>query len=161
MYTYIHTFHNEQANPCNNCLSYCGFMLTTPYGVLTDGSNQFAYGNNVACQWIIAPPNSTQLTLKFFMVNTESCCDFVRVWECPDTACITSTLLATLSGASYAAATRVISSATGIMLVQFVTDDSVTADGFWAEWNAEPWNFQTTVCMYVCMYVVLIRDRTI
>ena len=101
-------------------------------GSFSDGSGTLYYRNDMNCKWMIAPTGATQITLSFSDFDTESCCDFVRVWQCGNTDCSSSRrLLATLSGSSR---TRVVSQ-TGFMLVQLITDASVTGSGFAATWT--------------------------
>jgi hypothetical protein len=51
------------------------------------------------CTWIIAPPNATNLVLKFESFHLETCCSFLEIYECFDVSCISkSRITEPLSG---------------------------------------------------------------
>ena len=93
-----------------------------------DGSR---YGNYESCTWVIS---GTGPSITFSAFSTESCCDYVYVEECYDSACSGgATRLAKLSGSASSGLTY--QSATNHLRVRFTSDRSTTYSGFQAEWN--------------------------
>jgi hypothetical protein len=117
---------------CIGCAS-CG-VLRAPNGTVTDGSGSGQYAHNSNCQWIIAPSGATHVTLTFSEFATEECCDVVHVSQCNDLSCSMQQSLGELRG-TYPAP-RNFTSMSGIMMVRFTSDESVTAGGFAASWTS-------------------------
>ncbi|MFY7886996.1 MAG: CUB domain-containing protein, partial [Dolichospermum sp.] len=56
--------------------------LTSLTGTIIDGPGQ--YTNLRRCSWLINPPAATSLTINFLNIDMESCCDFVDIFDGPD-----------------------------------------------------------------------------
>lgn len=56
-------------------------VITDCDGELTDGSNSNNYANNSECSWIIQGPQGSNVRLNFTSFETESCCDFVNIYD--------------------------------------------------------------------------------
>jgi hypothetical protein len=94
-----------------------------------------AYGNDWYCSWIIAPKNASKVSLSFLDFLTEGPAagtqgDWAYVWECADSACNHSTTLLGSFAGTAAVIPPSITSATGVMLVQFFSDGSWPRSGF-------------------------------
>ncbi len=119
---------------CNGCASQCGVKVA-PAGSLADGSGPSAdYANNAECEWLIAPPGATQITISFNEFSTQTDSDSVRVVLCSSIDCEIETELAVLSG-TYTAP-QVITANGGLMRVTFISDMSISATGFSASWTS-------------------------
>ena len=77
----------------------------------------------------------SNITLRFTSFNTESGYDFVIISRCTSADCSTKEQVVRLSGSAVSLDT-VYSSSTGFLLVEFLTDESVTRAGFQAEWQS-------------------------
>lgn len=55
-------------------------QLTEPNGVFDDGSGSANYANFSSCQWLIAPPGATSITLEFTEFDVENYYDSVIVY---------------------------------------------------------------------------------
>ena len=117
--------------------------MTDATGSLSDGSGSALYGNNANCKWIIAPPGASEVTITFTEFSTESCCDFVRVWQCTDLLCSSTGPPITSLQGNYGGPKRYTAS-TGYMMVQFTTDSSITSSGFSATWTSGVGNASST-----------------
>ena len=113
--------------PCAGCSTSCG-DYTAASGTITEG---YSWGSG--CQWKIAPPGATQIVLTFTSLNVDSCCDFVRVYQCVSTSCQNAQAIAELSGV-YSSAQTIIST-TGYMLVQYTSDFLGNSWGFSVTWR--------------------------
>lgn len=90
------------------------------------------YGNSESMSGIISA--SAPVTLTFTAFDTESGYDTVTVSSCATTACSTTfRLLNYYSGSTIPSS---VTSSTGIMLIQWYSDDSVTRTGWSASWVA-------------------------
>lgn len=76
---------------------YCSGLinLTSPTGVLSDGSGYQNYNNNSLCRWRIQPAHARDLTLTFTYFDTEQGSDIIQVYDLA-----TNALLAELSGSA-------------------------------------------------------------
>jgi hypothetical protein len=119
-------------NTCR-CSAACG-LLTAQNGNISDGSGSGSnYQNYAYCQWTIAPPGASIITLSFIELNTEPGTDVVTVYQCSSITCEQQKQLAELSG-SYTMPVSV-SSTTGYMKVVFFSGETITYDGFNALWT--------------------------
>jgi hypothetical protein len=118
---------------CTGCGSTCT-TFTAAAGTLSDGSGSAYYPDSAACQWVIAPTGASQIYITFTEFSTESCCDFVRVYSCVNSQCVTAQEVQVLSG-TYSTG-QVVTVASGYALVQFTSDGSVTSSGFTATWSS-------------------------
>ncbi len=104
-------------------------MLTTPAGTFSDGSGSNNYTNNQQCLWYIAPPCATSVTLNFSSFNTEL--DYDRVLIYNSLTATTTPII--YSGTSLPAS---VTSSTGVMLVVFISDYSISLQGFNANYTS-------------------------
>jgi len=118
---------NDPNNYCSGTTS-----LTAPSGTITDGSGSANYNNNANCTWVIAPPGATQISLDFTYFDTEWDYDTVFVYDGPDD---TYPVLATWWGNTLPS-TILTSSGVGAMTVKFVSDISINAGGWSADYQA-------------------------
>jgi subtilisin family serine protease len=108
-------------------IGYCSgtTTLVSSTGSFDDGSATNNYNNNSNCSWLIQPAGATSITLSFSAFNTENTNDYVKVY---DGATTSATLLGTFSGSTIPAN---LTSTGGSMLIEFITNSSVTSSG-WA-----------------------------
>nr|DBA17563.1 TPA: hypothetical protein GDO54_002989 [Pyxicephalus adspersus] len=114
---------------CNVCSS----VLSADTGVFYSASNPSNYPNNYNCTWLIRlSSNQVLLQFKAFDVQTSAGCksDYIRVFDGPSR---TSPLLMDKSCGSGQMPSLVASGP--VMLVEFVTDGSITATGFRASYS--------------------------
>lgn len=106
--------------------------LTTPSGVVTDGSNPSAnYANNLACEWLIQPAGATNVTATFLSLNTELNNDQVILYDGTDNS---GTVLGAFSGTARPTAPIIANS--GSLFIEFITDGAVTDIGWAIAWTA-------------------------
>lgn len=104
-------------------------ILTDCNGTITDGSSTSNYANNMVCNWSIAPPGATSITLTFTDFSTETNYDFVKIWDSADNS---GPVLGNYSGTTVPAA---VTATSGSMLVRFTSDVSVVAAGWTATYT--------------------------
>jgi Zn-dependent metalloprotease len=111
----------------------CGGVdfLTSYSGSFKDGSGNKDYANNLSCGWYIAPPCANSVTLSFQQFDTESQVDGIVVYNGPNAQ--QDSVIAVYTGASIPPD---VTSSTGEMLVFFVSDYSLSYDGFKASYSA-------------------------
>ncbi|KAJ1482911.1 hypothetical protein T484DRAFT_1802521, partial [Baffinella frigidus] len=95
------------------------------------------YGVNQACAWVLAPAGAEYVSLTVTFMDTEQGYDLITLFECDDGACAPSARrqLAQVSGSGSAAT---VTSTTGIMRVQFASDNSNVGTGFRASFSSVP-----------------------
>ncbi|MEI6123168.1 MAG: C10 family peptidase [Bacteroidota bacterium] len=100
-------------------------------GTLSDGSGPlYKYKDNADCYWLIQPDDSViNIKLTFLEFNTEADSDKVIVYN---GATIASPVLGTFSGSSLPS---VITSTGKSLLVRFISNDTISADGWLAEYT--------------------------
>lgn len=118
---------NDPNNYCSGTTN-----LTAPSGTITDGSGSANYNNNANCTWVIAPAGATQISLTFTAFDTEEDYDTVFVYDGPDD---TYPVLATWWGNTLPPVINT-SSGVGAMTVKFVSDISINAGGWSANYQA-------------------------
>jgi len=122
----------------SNCTEPCKCgRFTTLSGALSDGSGSDDYSSDGSCWLIIAPDernSSHQLSLTFNAFSTEDFYDYVSIYECHDPWCQSVTWIEEISGVEVTFPYSV-SSSTGIMLITFDSDQSITDSGFSAVWS--------------------------
>jgi Zn-dependent metalloprotease len=118
---------NDPNNYCSGTTN-----LTAPSGTVTDGSGTASYENNANCKWVIKPAGATQIQLTFTAFDTEASYDTVFVYDGPDE---TFPVLATWWGNTLP---PVINTTSGIgaMCIRFTSDNTVTAGGWSANYQA-------------------------
>lgn len=118
---------------CSGC-SGCTQTADTFSGTISDGPG--FYSANVSCWWRISAHSTSRLTLTFNEFFTESCCDFVSVYECKsaEDSCDSASqrLAFRLSGSSVPGT---YTSSTGYLRVEFYSDGSSQYSGFSAYWS--------------------------
>jgi hypothetical protein len=92
------------------------------------------YDNMETMSGIIAPTGATSIRLQFTSFSTESGYDLVTVTSCISIDCLHGRVLGSYSG--WKDSTPVISD-TGVMLIQWRTDGSVTSSGWSATWVSD------------------------
>src|SRR3972149_3203039 len=105
--------------------------LTSPTGTFEDGSGTANYKSNSDCSWLIQPAGATSITLGFTNFNTENGYDFVNVYQGIDE---NGTLIASSSGSTIP---NEVTSTGSSMFVQFTSDSTVNADGWFAYYNSD------------------------
>jgi hypothetical protein len=89
------------------------------------------YGSREVMSGIIASNGSVELW--FCLFDTEAGYDFVTVSSCDSIDCSQTSVLGEYSGSTIPAP---VTSITGILLIQWTSDESNTASGWTAEWSA-------------------------
>ncbi|XP_056384178.1 embryonic protein UVS.2-like [Hyla sarda] len=115
-----------------NC-NVCSSVIPGDSGELVSPSYPSNYPNNYNCSWLIRTPNSQVfLEFKAFDVQSSANCssDYIRVYDGPSRS---SPLLLDRTCGSGKMPSLVASGT--VMLVDFVTDSSVTATGFKASFS--------------------------
>ena len=109
-------------------------ILRNAKGTLIDGSGPlYKYKNNADCLWLIQPDDSvSNIKLTFLEFNTEADSDKVIVYNGSTTA---APVLGTFSGSTLPS---LVTSTGSSMLVRFISNDSITADGWLAEYTSTP-----------------------
>jgi len=108
-------------------------QLTGYEGKLFSSNYPENYDNNADCQWLIyVPVENGTVNLIFLDIDTESCCDAITVL---DGNTIKSKLIVSLSGTGPLVPAG-YNSTQQYMFVRFVSDESITARGFRAEFTA-------------------------
>lgn len=105
-------------------------LLTTPAGTVSDGSGTSNYGNNLDCQWLIAPPGATNITLNFSAFDTEVNNDLVSVYDGSNSS---APLISSFSGNTIPAS---ITSSTGRLFIEFQSNQANTALGWQASYTS-------------------------
>ncbi len=112
---------------------YCKGLVTfeEPTGSFSDGSVNFNYHNGVVCLWKIVPPQAQSVTINFTAFDTEPGSDRVRVYDYES-----QELLAEYSG-HYSSGNlpAPITAPSGKMFVAFLTNGSITASGWQADYS--------------------------
>jgi Zn-dependent metalloprotease len=126
--------------------AYCSGVtnLTTDWGLLSDGSGNNNYCNNMGCNWLIQPTGATTVTLNFTDFDLEpasqdglSIYDAVEVYDGSNTS---ATLLGRFTGSNLPSA---ITSSGSSMYVKFYSDQAVTATGWSAFYTSTTINYCT------------------
>lgn len=112
--------------------SYCSgtTYLSASSDSFSDGSGNNNYSNDSDCEWLIEPTSASSITLSFSSFDLEQGFDYVRVYNGSTT---TSTMIGEFSGSTIPSD---VTSNTGTMLVHFTSDNSITEDGFEANYSS-------------------------
>ncbi|KAM3920257.1 astacin-like metalloendopeptidase [Leptodactylus fuscus] len=128
----LSTLDVAKINRLYNC-NVCSSLLSSNKGVFSSASNPSNYPNNYNCSWLIRIPKN-QVLLQFTAFNVQSSpgcsADYIRVFDGPSRS--SPLLLDRLCGSGQMPS--LVSSGT-VMLVELVTDSSVTATGFSASYS--------------------------
>ena len=116
----------------------CNPLSGAASGSISDGPSN--YDNNEDCEWTIATESANaSIWLSFSSFNTESGYDFVKIYSCLTSSCMSKEQVARLSGdALITSGNTTYTSSTGYMHVVFETDFSVIGSGFVAQWSGGP-----------------------
>ena len=112
---------------------YCNGVattLTTATGTLSDGSGVEKYANNSNCTWLIKPTNARTVTLNFTAFDTELNYDGVIVYDGSNN---TAPVLGRFTGTTLPSA---ITSTTGSMYIEFLSDEALRANGWTANYTS-------------------------
>jgi hypothetical protein len=90
--------------------------------------------NEAYCEWMIAPPQASLITLTLTELSTQTGKDTLKVLQCTDISCSQQQQLAEFSGWYSAAPSATVT--TGFMKVVFTSDATVNFDGFTASWTS-------------------------
>ena len=124
-------------------VNYCGFAtLTTSSGTITDGSGGNNYSNMSNCKWLIQPSAAgvNSITLNFSAFNTENGYDSIIVYDGSD---YWAPVLGSFTGTSLPPS---VTSTGCEMFIRFISDESVTAPGFSANYTTNiPCSGQTNL----------------
>jgi len=93
--------------------------------IITDGSGDNNYANSCSCKWIITAPIGKTIKFTFTKMNTQGNIDFVYLVD--GQTAVPSNFIAKFSGPNMP---PVVFSRTNEVLVWFVTDDTVTGEGW-------------------------------
>ncbi len=110
---------------CGPCMD---LTLTESSGVISDNSCGGNYANFTDCQKLIEPIGADYITLSFTTFDLEAGYDFVTIYDGNSTD---APLLGEFSGTNLP---ETLNSTGGSMLVHFVSDYSVSAEGWSAEY---------------------------
>lgn len=106
-------------------------LLTSPQGVITDGSGLAHYLNNSDCQWLIQPEQATQISLSFSEFKTEENFDSLYIY---DGSGIDAPLIGVFHGNTIPSS---ITSSGGSLLIHFKSDLAVTSNGWTATYDSD------------------------
>ncbi len=112
--------------------STCAGMATytAASGTVEDGSAAGYYSNNTHCQFLIAPPDASTITLHFTSLQTEYAYDYVKIYNGPTNA---SPVLGIYSGSVLPPD---ITATKGAMLIEFITDELLVDHGWTATYTS-------------------------
>jgi hypothetical protein len=100
--------------------------------------NKLGYGNSESMSAIISYPAA--ITLTFIYFKTELGYDKLTLSSCSDISCSTKTVL--LDGYSGSIMPSPVTSSTGVMLIEWESDESTISVGWAATWNSGGESFQ-------------------
>ena len=115
---------------CGSCTCQSSIGQHTT-GTFSHGSSH--YGMNQTYWWLISA--DADIAIWFTSFDTEAGYDIVSLFQCTSADCVSKERVAQLSGNKLDPDT-IFESSTGVMLVEFSTDASVTAAGFVAHYHA-------------------------
>ena len=101
-------------------------IIDEPEGVISDGSGDFYYQNDVLCMWMIKPDDAVGIYLEFNQFNTQEEVDFLEVYDID-----AGELLGRFSGNEIPESVLCPS---GKMMLLFNTDGTITSDGWEVEY---------------------------
>lgn len=112
---------------------YCNGVattLTTATGIFSDGSGVEKYTNNSNCAWLIQPTNAKTVTLNFTAFDTELNYDGVIIYDGTNN---TAPILGKFTGTTLPSS---VTSTTGNMYVEFLSDEAIRANGWLANYTS-------------------------
>ena len=123
----------EHVSDYKRCLfvSGCPSSINGLSGSIRSPNYPSNYNNNHRCSWRITVSNGYRIELTFQSFSTESCCDYLKIFDGPSTS---SPLLVQLRGTK--STPLVYLSSGSSMRFYFYTDHSVRSGGFYAMFRA-------------------------
>ena len=106
--------------------------LTLVTDIVSDGSGNNDYSNDLDCQWLIQPTNAQYIYLEFTELNTEENNDIVYIYNGTTTS---DPLIGTYSGYEGSSTRPKLLIESNSILVHFVTNSTVTDGGFKIEYE--------------------------
>ncbi|MFC5271909.1 PKD domain-containing protein [Adhaeribacter terreus] len=100
--------------------------------IYDDGGPLNMYSNNASGTVVIAPTGATSVSLTFTAFQLESCCDYVTIYDGPNTS---SPVIGMYNGTFLPNNGAPIVSTGNALTVRFTTDGSAVFSGFAANWN--------------------------
>ncbi len=147
--TEISNLHNSEVFHLNDQQQ----VWTRPAGVVS----KVDYGNSENMLAVIAPSGASSVSLQFIDFHTEQNYDFLTVRSCTAVDCVQTSLLGRFSGSTIPG---LLTSGTGIMLIQWTTDEITTYSGWSASWSSvivggslRLWPLQKYVQCTICRWV--------
>lgn len=119
------SYNSSSGTFCNGLTTLNGSS-----GSFSDGSGSSNYGNNSNCSWLISVQNACSINLNFNNVHLEEDYDFIYVYDGPSSV---YPLLASITGILNTVPP--IHSTGSILYIEFVTDVSITDEGFEAYYS--------------------------
>ncbi len=105
-------------------------------GSISDGYNN--YENDQTLSWLIQPAGAESINFNLSSMDLETCCDYVRIYDGVDAS-------APLLGEYNGTTTANVTSTGGSLFVQFTSDGSVTAGGFYGSYSCTTCSGLTTL----------------
>ncbi len=119
--TSVYSFTTGSGGSISGC---SGTTNLSGSGTFDDGSGSGNYSNNADCKWLISSPGAAAIILHFNSFDTESSCDYVKVYDGSTTS---AKLLGSFSGTSIPSD---ITSSSSSILIHFTSDNSTTRAGW-------------------------------
>ncbi len=130
------TFNGKKTKFCNSMAE-----LTTPSGIISDGSGTFDYNSSTICHWLIKPADAGSITITFNDFDLASDEDFVKIYDNS-----TSTEIITLQSG---ALPQTFTAYTGDVGILFFTNTQNNAGGWELSYTSEPLSIQENSDDYV------------
>ncbi|HIF14581.1 MAG TPA: hypothetical protein EYQ86_04375, partial [Bacteroidetes bacterium] len=112
--------HNTQIAGCKDTV-----FLADTTGVITDGSGNLNYLNDLDCYWLLDPPGKKPINFSFSSFRTESNYDYLYAYDGTDTS---ADLIGTFHGSSIP--TGVYSANSGHLFLHFKSDNVIQTEGW-------------------------------
>uniref|UniRef100_A0A914E8R6 Uncharacterized protein n=1 Tax=Acrobeloides nanus TaxID=290746 RepID=A0A914E8R6_9BILA len=113
----------------------CPQMLYYYYGMIVSPGYPYNYGPNLNCTYILQAYPGQAVRIIFGEIHTETCCDFIFVFDGPN---LSSKQIAVIEGLQQAG-TKTFTSTGQFMTIQFTSDSIIEFTG----WSA---NFSSVTC---------------
>ncbi len=110
----------------------CGGELNDTNGSLSSPDYPQNYANTLRCLWTITVPPKYNIRLNFVSLQTESCNDYVEIFDGNSA----NTSLDKFCGNLNSRSTTQVTSTSNVMTVKFFTDGSNNYKGFLATYSA-------------------------
>lgn len=110
-------------------------VIVSDYGKIEDGSGAKNYQNNTSCMWRIKSIDKKPLNIRFTKLNIKDPQDFVRIYD--------FTLQKEIAKVTGTDIPEVISVESGNLMIQFVTDETITDEGWEALFYTSEYSVET------------------